>query len=70
MEHRGIEYQEVMSIEPGIWKWTVSLKPRHTNVATFGTEKSGHDAIAAAERAIDRWLAPRVAKAKLVPKGE
>jgi hypothetical protein len=56
MEHRGVEYRVVQTIERGIWMWTVAIEPRSFRGATSGTEKSRDAAIATAERAIDRWL--------------
>jgi hypothetical protein len=70
MEHRGVEYRVVQTIERGIWMWTVAIEPRSFRGATSGTEKSRDAAIATAEQAIDRWLVPniKVAKVKLEPR--
>jgi hypothetical protein len=68
MEYRGVEYRVVQTIERGIWMWTVAIEPRSSRGATSGTEKSRDAAIATAERAIDRWFGPKVAKLKLVPR--
>jgi hypothetical protein len=61
MEYRGIKYNVVQSIQRGIWKWTTSV----VGVVVMGQASSRTDAIAAAEKAIDRALATK--KVRLVP---
>jgi hypothetical protein len=61
MEYRGIDYNVVQSIQRGIWKWTVSA----AGLVVMGQASSRAEAVAAAEKAIDRALGPK--KAWLVP---
>jgi hypothetical protein len=55
MEYRGIDYTAVQGVGRQLWKWAVSIdaKPLTGQAAT----KS--EAVAEAERAIDRALAPK-----------
>jgi len=55
MQHRGVEYTVVQGIGRQLWKWAVSIdaKPLTGQAAT----KS--EAVAEAERAIDRALAAK-----------
>jgi hypothetical protein len=61
MEHGDIKYTVVQSIQRGIWKWTVSV----AGVMVMGQASSRAEAVAAAEKAIDRALATK--KVRLVP---
>jgi hypothetical protein len=66
MEYRGIEYTVVQGIGRQVWKWSVSLDNR---VPIRGQAAIKSEAVAEAERAIDRALAPK--KLRLVqPKTE
>jgi len=59
MKYRGIEYTVVQGIGRQLWKWWLALEAKASQAAA----KS--EAVAEAERAIDRALAPK--KLKLVP---
>ena len=61
MEYRGIEYSVVQGIRWDLWKWSASV----ANVVITGQSHSKSEAVADAEKAIDRALAPK--KARLVP---
>jgi hypothetical protein len=61
MEHRGIEYSVVQGIRRNLWKWSASV----ANVVISGQAATKSEAVAEAERAIDRALAPK--KVRLVP---
>jgi len=61
MEYRGIEYTVVQGIERGVWKWSASV----SGVVISGQQPAKIEAVPAAERAIDRALAPK--KVRLVP---
>ena len=66
MKYRGIEYSVVQSVGRHVWKWSVSLD---TGVSVGGRTASKSEAVAEAERVIDRALAPK--KLRLVqPKTE
>jgi hypothetical protein len=56
MKYRGIEYSVVQGIGRHVWKWSVSLD---TGVAVGGRTATKPEALAEAERAIDRALAPK-----------
>jgi hypothetical protein len=62
MKHRDIEYTVVQGIGRHIWKWSVAFNADHTEAGRAATKA---EAVAEAERAIDRELAPR--RIKLVP---
>jgi hypothetical protein len=64
MEYRGIEYTVVQSVGRQVWKWSVSFE---TDVSARGQPAIKSEAVAEAERAIDRALAPK--KLRLVPPG-
>jgi hypothetical protein len=55
MEYRGGEYAVVQGIERGVWKWSASI----ANVEIVGQEPTRSEAVAAAENAIDRAIAPK-----------
>jgi hypothetical protein len=61
MEYRGVEYTVVQGIERGVWKWSASV----AGVVITGQEAIKSEAVAAAEKAIDRTLALK--KLRLVP---
>ncbi len=61
--HRGIDYRIIQGVEPRSWKWELALSDRPRS----GHSMSRLDAVRAAERAIDKLLAP--AKKRLVPGG-
>jgi hypothetical protein len=61
MNYRGIEYSIVQGLGRNVWKWSASV----AGVAISGQEPIKKAAVAAAERAIDRELAPK--KLRLVP---
>ena len=60
MKYRDVEYTVVQGIERQLWKWGVALEGK----ALTGQAATKAEAVAEAERAIDRALAPR--KLKLV----
>ena len=62
MKYRGIEYSVVQGIGRHVWKWSVSLD---TGVSVGGRTAIKSEAVAEAERTIDRALAPK--KLRLVP---
>ena len=65
MEYRDIEYTVVQGIGRHLWKWSASV----ADVVITGQAHSKSAAVAEAENAIDRALAPK--KVRLVPpKGE
>jgi hypothetical protein len=57
MEHRGVEYRIIQSIQRGLWKWSVETET--------GTMSGASDSRDAAKRAIEN--APRSEKAKAYP---
>jgi hypothetical protein len=61
VEHRSIEYAVVQGIERGVWKWSVSVE----GMIVAGQEQTRPEAIAAAEKAIDRAINSK--KVRLVP---
>ena len=61
MEYRGVEYTVVQGIKRGVWKWSASV----ADVLIMGQASTKSAAAAAAERAIDKALAP--AGVRLVP---
>jgi len=61
MEHRGIEYTVVQGLGRHLWKWSASV----AGVVIMGQAAIKSEAVAEAERAIDRALAPK--KVRLVP---
>ena len=62
MQHRGVEYNVVQGLGRHIWKWSALLKP---DLLIQGQAASKKEAIAEAERAIGRALAPK--KIRLAP---
>jgi hypothetical protein len=61
MRYRDIEYAVVQGIQRQLWKWEVAFEGTHLR----GQAATKREAIAEAERAIDRALAPK--KLRLVP---
>jgi hypothetical protein len=61
MRYRDIEYSLVQGLGRHLWKWSASV----ANVVTTGQAATKSEAVAEAERAIDRALAPK--KTRLVP---
>jgi len=62
MKHRGVEYTVVQGIGRHIWKWSVAFDADRSEAGRAATKA---EAVADAERAIDRALAPK--KVRLVP---
>jgi len=63
MRYRDIEYAVVQGIERGVWKWSASV----AGAVIMGQAATKSEAVAAAEKAIDRALAAK--KVRLVPSG-
>jgi hypothetical protein len=63
MKYRGIEYAVVQGIGRHLWKWSVSFDANPVR----GQAATKSEAVAEAERAIDRELAPK--KLRLVSPG-
>jgi hypothetical protein len=61
MKYRDIEYTVVQGIERGVWKWSASVD----GVVIMGQAAIKSEAVTAAEKAIDRALAPK--RERLVP---
>ena len=61
MRYRDIEYTVVQGIERGVWKWSASV----AGAVIMGQAATKSEAVAAAEKAIDRALAAK--KVRLVP---
>ena len=55
MKYRDIEYTVVQGIERGVWKWSASV----AGVVIMGQAAIKSEAVTAAEKAIDRALAPK-----------
>ena len=55
MEYHGTTYNVVQSIERRVWKWSVAVE----GMVLTGQERTQAAAVAAAEKAIDRALAPK-----------
>jgi len=55
MQYRGIEYAVIEGVERGVWNWSASV----AGVLIMGHEPSKSAAVIAAEKAIDRALAPK-----------
>ena len=63
MSYRDIEYTVVQGIERGVWKWSASV----AGAVIMGQAATKSEAVAAAEKAIDRALAAK--QVRLVPPG-
>jgi hypothetical protein len=63
MRYRDIEYTVVQGIERGVWKWSASV----AGAVIMGQAATKSEAVAAAEKAIDRALAAK--KVRPVPPG-
>jgi hypothetical protein len=61
MEYRGVEYTVVQGIKRGVWNWSASV----ADVLIMGQAPTKSAAVAAAERAINKALAPAIGR--LVP---
>ncbi len=55
MKYRGIEYTVVQGLGRQLWKWSLSV----ADVVIRGQAATKSEAVAEAERAIDRALAPK-----------
>ena len=65
LKYRDVEFTDVQGFGRQLWKWGVALEGK----ALTGQAATKAEAVAEAERAIDKALAPR--KLKLVrPEGE
>jgi hypothetical protein len=64
MKYRDIEYTVVQGSEHGVWRWTASL----AGVVITGQAAIKSEAVAAAEKAIDRALASK--NVLLVPRAD
>ena len=62
MKYRDIEYTVVQGLGRQLWKWGFALETK----AITGQAATKAEAVAEAERAIDRALAPK--KLRLVPR--
>jgi hypothetical protein len=58
MIYRDIEYAVVQGIERGVWKWSASV----AGVVVMGQAAIKSEAVAAAQKAIDRALAPKTVR--------
>jgi hypothetical protein len=58
MIYRDIEYTVVQGIERGVWKWSASV----AGVVVMGQVAIKSEAVAAAQKAIDRALAPKTVR--------
>ena len=56
MEYQGIRYNIIQGIERHVWRWSVTME----GILATGQAETRSDAIAAAERAIDRLKAKKV----------
>jgi hypothetical protein len=56
MEYREKQYTVIQGIERDYWKWSIELRDGRTR---SGTERNRLAAVKAAEREIDRTLAPK-----------
>ena len=56
MVYKGIEFNIIQGIEPGVWKWSVSTT---RGEAKNGQSKTKPNAVIAAWQAIDLILAPK-----------
>ncbi|MBI5264443.1 MAG: hypothetical protein HY852_21820 [Bradyrhizobium sp.] len=64
-KYRGIEYSVIQGVQPRSWKWEIAVPE---DGAKVGQSSSKLDAVRAAERAIERALAPGQ-KRLISPKG-
>jgi hypothetical protein len=60
--YKGIEFNIIQGIEPGVWKWSVSTSGSE---AKNGQSKTKPNAVIAAWQAIDKALAPK--KVHVIP---
>jgi len=59
MVYKGIEFNIIQGIKPGVWKWSVSTS---RGKAKNGQSKTKPNAVIAAWQAIDIILAPKKIK--------
>jgi len=64
MIYKGINFNIVQGIEPGVWKWSASTSESE---AKRGQTKTKPDAVIAAWRAIDQTLERKKRPAAIVP---
>lgn len=62
MKHRDMQFTIVQGLGRQLWKWSATIE----DVTVKGQAATKSEAIAEAERAIDRALSPR--KLRLVPR--
>jgi hypothetical protein len=60
MQYRGIEYTLVQGIGRHLWKWSVTV----SGIKVSGQGSTRDEAVADAEKAIDRALAPKKQRLK------
>ncbi len=60
MEYRGVEYTLVQGIGRHLWKWTAMI----AGIKISGQSSTRDEAVADAEKAIDRTLAPKKRRLK------
>ena len=58
LKHRGLEYSVVQGLGRQLWKWGFVLQ----GTAVTGQAATKAEAVAEAERAIDRALRPKILK--------
>lgn len=63
MKYRDIEYSVIQGIGRQMWKWSVSV----VDMAITGRGATKSKAVAEAEHAIDRALAPKKLRLRPVP---
>jgi hypothetical protein len=63
MIYKGIEFNIVQGIEPGVWKWSASTSESETKT---GQNKTKSGAVIAAWRAIDQALERKMRPAAVV----
>ena len=61
MEYRDTHYTVVQGIERGVWKWSASV----AGMLVAGKAETRSEAVAAAEKAIDRALTQKVRPSRL-----
>ena len=62
MEYQGIRYNIIQGIERRAWKWSVSVE----GIVLTGQAETRSDAVAAAEKAIDKAMRAAAAKVRHV----
>jgi hypothetical protein len=56
LAYKGIEFNIIQDIKPGVWKWSVSTSAGESK---NGQSKTKPNAVIAAWQAIDKVLAPK-----------